>query len=144
MSISSSEWLISVRRSSPKRSEISVQLLLDHREHARLVAEDRAQLGDPLGHVGVLLLDRVGLERGQLRRGAGRGSPSAWIAAQLEALDQLLAGGVAVARGADQFDDRVEVVERDQQALEDVRARLLFGELVLRAADDRPRAGGAT
>ena len=67
-------------------------------EHARLVAEDRAQLGDPLGDVGVLLLDRVGLERGQLRAGAGRGSPSAWIAAQLEALDQLLARGVAVAR----------------------------------------------
>ena len=67
MSISSSEWVISVRRSSPKRSAISVQLLLDHREHAALVAEDRAQLGDPLGHVGVLLFDLVGLERGQLR-----------------------------------------------------------------------------
>ena len=56
--------------------------------------------------------------------------------AELEALDELLARGVAVARGADQLDDRVEVVERDEQALEDVRARLLLGELVLGAADD--------
>ncbi len=34
------------------------ELLLDHAEHAGLVAEDRAQLGDPLDHVGVLLFDR--------------------------------------------------------------------------------------
>ena len=66
MSISSSEWVISVRRSSPKRSEISDQLLLDDAHHARLVAEDRAQLGDALGDVGVLLFDRVGLQRGEL------------------------------------------------------------------------------
>ncbi len=60
----------------------------------------------------------------------------AWIVAQLEALDELLARGVAVARGADQLDDRVEVLERDQQAHEDVRAGLLLGELVLGAAHD--------
>ena len=43
------------------------QLLLDDREHAQLVAEDRAQLADPLERVGVLALDLAGLERGQLR-----------------------------------------------------------------------------
>ena len=60
----------------------------------------------------------------------------AWIAAQLEALDELLARAVAVARAADQLDDLVEVLERGQQPLEDVRARLLLGELVLGAAHD--------
>ena len=44
MSISSSEAVISVRRSSPKRSAISLQLLLDEAQDARLVAEDLAQL----------------------------------------------------------------------------------------------------
>ena len=41
------------------------QLLLDHAQHARLVAEDRAQLLDPLHEVGVLLLDLAGLQRGE-------------------------------------------------------------------------------
>ena len=44
------------------------QLLDDDREDARLVAEDRAQLADALDLVGVLGLDRVGLERGELRQ----------------------------------------------------------------------------
>ena len=92
----------------------SRELLPDDRQHAALVAEDRPQLGDPLGHVGVLLFDRVGLERGQLgeaqvedRAGLNR--------AEIKTLHELLARGVAVARRADQLDDRVEVVERDQQ-----------------------------
>ena len=38
-----------------------------------------------------------------------------------------VARALAVARGADQLDDRVEVVDRDEQALEDVRAALLLG-----------------
>ena len=46
------------------------------------------------------------------------------------------AGGVAVARRADQRDHLVEVVERDQQALEPVHARLERAQLVLGAADD--------
>ena len=85
-----------------------------------LVAEQLAQLADALDQVGVLAPDRVGLERGQLlqaqvedRLGLDLGEP--------EALHQALAGGVAVARAADQLDHRVEVVERDQQALEEVR-----------------------
>ena len=42
------------------------QLLLDQAEDHVLVPEQLAQLGDPLDLVGVLSLDRVGLERGQL------------------------------------------------------------------------------
>ncbi len=71
------------------------ELLLDDAQHARLVAQDRAQLGDALGDVGVLLLDPVGLQRRELgetqvedRRRLDR--------AELEAGDQLLAGAVAV------------------------------------------------
>ena len=83
----------------------------------------------------MLLFDRVRFQGGELgeaqvedRAGLDRGQP--------EALDELLAGGFAVARRADHLDDRVEVLERDQQALEDVPARLLLGELVLGAPDD--------
>ena len=83
----------------------------------------------------MLLLDRVGLERGQLRE-AQVEDRRRLDDAQPELLDELAAGGLAVARGADQLDDRVEVVERDEQALEDVGARLEDAELVLRAPDD--------
>ena len=55
---------------------------------------------------------------------------------ELELLDQAVAGGVGVGRGADQLDHRVEVVERDQQALEDVGAGLGAAQLVLGAAGD--------
>src|SRR6476619_5766463 len=41
-----------------------------------------------------------------------------------------------VRRGADQLDHLVEVVERDQVALEDMRAFLGLAQLELRAADD--------
>ena len=47
-----------------------------------------------------------------------------------------LARGVGVLRAADQLDHRVEVVERDQQPLEDVSARLGAAQLVLRPPDD--------
>jgi len=43
---------------------------------------------------------------------------------------------VRVGGGADERDDRVDVVERDDVALEDVRAALGLVQLVLRAADD--------
>jgi hypothetical protein len=97
------------------------QFLLDQAVDLVLVAEQLAQLANALDEVGVLALDRVGLERGQLleaqledRLGLDVGEP--------KALDQALAGDVAVARRADQLDDLVEVVERDQQALEAVRS----------------------
>ncbi len=55
---------------------------------------------------------------------------------QLEALDQPVARGLGIARAADQRDHLVEVGERDQQTLEDVRALLGAAQLVLRAAHD--------
>ena len=60
----------------------------------------------------------------------------AWISRERELLHQLLARLVAVGGGADERDDRVDVVERDEVALEDVRAGLGLAQLVLRAARD--------
>jgi hypothetical protein len=63
---------------------------------------------------------------------------SAWSLhlAQRELLDQLCAGIVGVVGAADQGDDRVDVVERDEVALQDMRAGLRLAQLVLRAAGD--------
>ena len=83
----------------------------------------------------MLAADLAGLERGQLRQ-AQVEDRLGLDHRQPEALDQLVAGALAVGGGADQRDHLVEVLERDQQALEHVRARLALGELVLGAAHD--------
>jgi hypothetical protein len=111
------------------------QLLADQGIDPRLVAQDRAQLADPLHQILVLVLDPLALQRGQ------RPQPEIedrlrLDLRELELLDQPLACGIRVGRGADQRDHGVEVVERDQVALEDVRAGLGFPELVLRSAGD--------
>ena len=111
------------------------QLLLDQREDLVLVAEQLAQLADALHEVGVLAPQRVGLERGQLLE-AQLEDRLRLDVGQLEALHQPGAGRVAVARGADQVDHLVQVVERDQQALEAVDPGLERAQLVLGAADD--------
>ena len=111
------------------------ELLLDQGEHRVLVAEQLAQLADPLDLVGVLALDRVRLERGQLRQAQLEDGLGLDVG-EAEALDQARAGRVAVVRRADQLDHRVEVVERDEQALEAVDLRLERAELVLGAPDD--------
>ena len=89
----------------------------------------------PLDLVGVLALDRVGLERGQLLQ-AQLEDRLRLDVREPEALHQARARHVAVARAADQLDHLVEVVERDQQALEAVDLRLERAQLVLGAADD--------
>jgi len=72
-----------------------------------------AQLADPLHQVGVLGADFVGLERGQALQ-AHVEDRLRLLAGELELRDQAVASGVGVGRGTDQFDHRVEVVERDQ------------------------------
>ena len=111
------------------------QLLADQRHHARLVAEDRAELGDPLAQVGVLCLDPLPLERGQ-RAQAEVEDRLGLDLREVELLHQALARRVGVLGRADERDHLVEVVERDQVALEDVRALLGLAQLELRAADD--------
>ena len=111
------------------------QLLLDQRVDLLLGAEQVAQLGDALLDVLELVLDALALERGE---GAQ---------AQLEDRDRLYLGelelghqaglrSVGVRGAADERDHRVEVVERDQVALQDVSALLLLAQFVLRAARD--------
>src|SRR5581483_10579403 len=111
------------------------QLLLDDGVDLRLVAEQRAQLADALLQVAVLVLDVLALERGE-RAEAQLENRRRLALAQVELLLQPGAGGLGVGSGADQGDQRVEVVERDEQPLQDVRALLRLAELVLRPARD--------
>ena len=111
------------------------QLLLDDTEDLGLVAEDLAQLLDPLDELGVLLLDLVRLERGEALETQVE-DRLCLLGGELELLDEPLARSIGIARGADQLDHRVEVVDRDQQPLEDVGARLGPAQLVLGAAND--------
>ena len=101
-----------------------VQLLDDQGVDALGVAEDRAQLADQLHQLGVLGADLVRLERGQaLDRRMSR-IACAWISESSNFSIRPARAMSGVVRGADQRDHRVEVVERDQQALEDVGACL--------------------
>src|SRR4029077_7926712 len=87
------------------------------------------------GEVGVLLLDLLPLERGEGAEPEVEDRLRLDLR-ELELLHQARASRVDVVSGADERDDLVEVVERLEVALEDVRARLLLAELVLRAARD--------
>ena len=111
------------------------QLLADERVDARRVAEDRAQLGDALAQILVLRLDLLAREPGEAREPKVEDRLRLDLG-EREALHQLRARLVGVGGGADERDDRVDVVERDEVALEDVRARLGLAQLVLRAAGD--------
>jgi hypothetical protein len=111
------------------------QLLPDDRHHAGLVAEDLSQLADALDHVGVLLPDLVRLERGQALEAEVQ-DRLRLESREVEALDQAVPRDIGIARAANQLDDFVDVLDRDEQPLEDVEPRLLLAKLVLRAAHD--------
>ena len=128
---------ISVRRSSVFAVDLLEleQLLLDQRGDSRLVAEEHAELGDALLEVGVLVLDALALEAGE------RAEPQVEDRLRLElaepeALHQPRPRLVGVVGRADELDDLVEVVERDEVALEDVRAGERLPQLELRAPRD--------
>ncbi len=111
------------------------ELLADDPVDQALVAEDLAQRLDLRHQLGVLLADLVRLEAGEAlqahvedRLGLDLGQP--------ELIDEAGAGDVRIGRGADQRDHGVEVVERDEDALEHVGAGLGLAQLVLRAAGD--------
>jgi hypothetical protein len=111
------------------------QLLADQPVDPRLVAENRPQLGDALLEVPVLLVDPLALELRQPLEAEVEDRLRLDLA-ELELLHQAGAGGVGVGRPADQRDHRVEVVERDQVAPQDVRPLLRLAELELRPAGD--------
>ena len=91
------------------------------RVDAAWITEKRAELGDPLLEIGVLVLDSLALETGE-RAEAEIEDRLRLDLGELEALHERRPGVVGVLRSSDQRDDLVEVVERDEIALEDVRA----------------------
>ena len=99
-------------------------------QHAGRVGEDVLELGDELDDREVLVLDLLALEGGE----AGEPHVEDGLGLQLgqvEARHQVVARDVDVGRLADRLDDRVEVVEGDLEALEDVRPGARLAEVEL-------------
>ena len=110
-------------------------LLLDHGEDLLLVRQQVLVVGDGAAQAVQLLLNLVALETRQaakLHLEDGRGL----LGREAEALDQAAAGLGVGARGADDRDDLVDVVESHEIALEDMRAGLGLLEIETRAAGD--------
>ena len=125
--------MISVRRSSPYLLADRLQLVDDDLHQQPLAREDRAQPLDRLQQLGELVENLLPLQAGQalqlhvedrlrldLRQAELRHQPVARFGRAL--------------RRANQRDHRVEVIERDLQAFEDVIARLGLAQLELGAA----------
>ena len=112
-----------------------LQLLLDDLTHQGGILEDALVVGDLLEQLGQLGLDLLALQAGQaaqahLEDGVGL------LLGEAEALGEPLRRLLVGLRGADDRDDLVDVVERDDVALQDMRALLGFLQLVARAAHD--------
>ena len=109
--------------------------------HQELVAgENGTQPLDQRQHFGQLVEDLLPLEPGQaLELHVEDGLRLDLAEAELR--HQAAAGLDRIPRRADERDHRVEVVERDLQALEDVGARFGLAQLELRCAAAPPRAG---
>ena len=80
----------------------------------------------------MLLLDLPGLERGEAREPQVEDGLRLLLR-ELELRHQAVACALGVRGVADQLDHRVDVAQREEESLEDVRARLGLAELVLRA-----------
>src|ERR1700709_728714 len=112
---SSSDGAISVRRGSLNRSEISSSSsLISARTLDSSPSSSRSSRMRSLTSAGSCLIASLSRPLRLRRRLDLR---------QRELGDQLLARCLAVGGLADDVDDGVQVVERDEQALEDVRAR---------------------
>ena len=114
---------------------ISSELLADEAVDADFVGEDRAELGDALLEIGVLLLDSLALETGEALKAEVEDRLRLDLG-ELEALLQAGARFIGVGRPADERDDFVEVVEGGEIALEDVGALLRLAKLELGAPRD--------
>ena len=125
--------MISVRRSSPNLSRTALQLV-DDELHQQLVArQDRAQPLDRLHQLGQLVEDLLALEAGQALQLHVEDRLRLQLR-QLELRHQAFARFGRVLRAANQLDHLVEVIERDLEAFEDVRAGLGLAQLELGAA----------
>src|ERR1019366_6487946 len=101
----------------------------------RLGSEDRIEFLDERLHFLELLLELLDLEAGELRE-AHVEDRLGLLLGELEAPLQLGARRLGVGRAANDLDDRVDVVDRDLEALEDVFAFLRLAEIELRATHD--------
>src|SRR2546428_602347 len=117
------------------RSDL-VEVLLDERQDPARAREDRLELRYQLDRLAVVVVQLLPLEAGEpaqlhLENGLGLrfGEPESF--AELPDEKRLL----ALVR-ADELDDLVDVVVRDLQALEDVRALLGLTEIVVGPAPD--------
>jgi hypothetical protein len=97
------------------------KLLLDQGHEHGLGLEDRAELRDELHQGEVFGLDLAALETGELVEAKLEDGVGLALGERI-LRHQLLLGLLAVLRGADDFDEVVEVIEGDDVALEDVGA----------------------
>ena len=121
-----------MRRSSPYFVADFAQLVDDDLHQQLVAGQDRAQPLDQLQQLGQLVEDLLALEAGEaLQLHVEDGLRLDLAEAELR--HQAVARLGRVLRRADERDHRVEVVERDLQALEDVGARLGLAQLELGA-----------
>ena len=128
---SSALYTISVRRSSPYFSLISSSSFLMISSLKLLALQNGLQLLDQLDDLAVLVLDLLPLQAGEPLEPHVEDRLRLDLR-ELELLHQPVPGRFDVLRRLDQLDDRVDVVERDDVALEDVRAFLRLVQLELR------------
>ena len=127
--------MISVRRSSPNFSRTAFSSSTTTLHQQLVAREDRAQPLDRLQQLGQLVEDLLPLEAGQPLQLHVEDRLRLQLR-QLELRHQPFARFGRVLRSANQLDHLVEVIERDLQAFEDVRARLGLAQLELGAAAD--------
>src|SRR6185369_15105707 len=97
------------------------------------VAEDLLVTRDALQHVGVLFEDLVALHVGQALQAHVENRLGLELA-EAELAHQTGAGGCRIGRGADQRDHRIEVLDGDLEAFQDMQAFLRLAQVVDRAS----------
>ena len=107
---------------------MSVELVGDQFQQLLLVREDFLQPRDRLDRLLVLGFDLLALQRGQPAQRQVEDRLRLHLR-QLELSHQAVARGLRVLRLANQLDHRVEVLQRDQQALQDMEARFGLAQL---------------
>ena len=130
--------LVGLELRAPRVRELLLdleQLLRDDRADLLRILEQAFQVADPREQVLVLLLELGPGQPGEAPKRHVQDVVRLDLA-QLELRHQLAPRLLGVLRAADHLDDRVEVVERDQQALDDVVALLGLLQLVARAPGD--------
>ena len=128
-------WVTWVRRSLAYLVRISPSSVGDHRPQPGRVAQDRLELGDGLAQLGHLLLELGATEPGEPAERHVEDVVGLLLAERERLGHERGARRGPVVGGADRGDDRVEHVDRLEQALDDV------GPLAGLASAGTPSAG---